>query len=276
MSFFDLESQPGSTSPTVNRQDAALYEQLMSLNKNVNLLHKQLLLIGTRHDSHTLRSKIEMETMPHCENVRDRIEAMGGMVSSDKLVKDFTNLNEELQRSKRHYNELKLSNPLKKLQTSKLGNTTHSQDVSSASESMYVSMPIAGDENTPLLQQQQDQQQQQQQQQIQQQNTAALSQDELDFHSIIQQERSQEISRIHSAVQEVNAIFHQLGTLVQEQGEQVDTIDNNISGLGNNLQKANDQLANAERYQRKKNRCGMITLVVIIVVTLIVILAVLS
>ncbi|SCW02443.1 LAFE_0F06546g1_1 [Lachancea fermentati] len=267
MSFLDEEAR-GKAS---NSREGGAFDQLFAdFTHSINLLRKRCAVLGTKKDSQEVRYSIETEIIPHCETIRDQIETkMSGVDMNGKLVKDFVSLKEELLRGRRHYNELKNKYPIRKLQRadSNTTNTTFQQ-------SGYVSMPLAhNDESTPLLQGQQQLQQQQIQSQIPQ---STVTQDELNFHSLIQEERSQEISRIHSAVQEVNAIFHQLGSLVREQGEEVDTIDNNISGLAGNLQRANDQLSKAEHSQRKRNRCGMVTLVIIVVVALVVLLAALS
>ena len=143
-------------------------------------------------------------------------------------------------------------------------------------ESSYISIkvneqtPLLHDENQHQLQLQEEEEQEHQHQQQE------LSQEELDFQTIIHQERSQQIGRIHTAVQEVNAIFHQLGSLVKEQGEQVTTIDENISHLHDNMQNANKQLTRADQHQRDRNKCGKVTLIIIIVVCMVIFLAVLS
>ncbi|CUS20494.1 LAQU0S01e07866g1_1 [Lachancea quebecensis] len=265
MSFLDAISRPGTKA---HRSNGTLDELLSELTHSINELQKKNGLLGTRRDSQELRHSVETELVPQCETLRDRIEqVVSDDYSNGKLATDFASLKGELIRSKRQFSELKSRFPLRKAQRPS-SNSVVSQN------SGYVSMPVAiAEESTPLLQDQGDRGRQQQ---LQENQRPSVSQDELNFHTLIQQERSEEISRIHTAVQEVNAIFHQLGSLVREQGEDVDNIDNNISGLAGNLQRANEQLGKADQSQRKKNRCGIITLVIIVVIVLVVVLAALS
>ncbi|QLQ79694.1 hypothetical protein HG537_0C03420 [Torulaspora globosa] len=265
MSFFDLEAQRnGSLSLTGggNDTDKAL-NLILEFTDELKKLDRECSKLGTKRDSLDVRDNIETGLIPHCNAIRDSIEEKlwnsgnEQLRNRSKVYNDFQVLKETLQKQEQQYNNLKMKNVLRK------GTTK----VRTEPNSNYVSIEI--NEQTPLLLQEE---QQQNQTQIQD----SSLQNEIDFNSIIQRERSQQINRIHSAVQEVNAIFHQLGSLVNEQGEQVDTIDGNIGHFSNNMQKASEQLNRAEEHQRKRNKCGLVTLVVMIVVVLVVILAVLS
>lgn len=280
MSFFDLEAQHSAASTRDSDQSASGADNLISqFAEELKQLGRECSKIATKRDSPHVRNSIESELIPLCSSLRDRIEEIrwsnnGQRIpQGSKLHNDFRMLKETFQRLQRDYNNKK-TKPVFKKQTKEVAPKAVRDEPEG-----YVSIKV--NEQTPLLlQEESDNQQQQQQQQQQQmfkqvpQNT--ISQDELDFNTIIHQERSQQINRIHSAVQEVNAIFHQLGSLVHEQGEQVDTIDGNIGNLSNNVQKANEQLNRADEHQRQRNKCGLITLIIIIVVVLVVILAVLS
>lgn len=265
MSFFDLEAQKsGSTLPQDNNNatDKAL-NLILKFTDELRKLERECSKLGTKRDSTAVRNHIETALIPHCNALRDSVEE--NMWSSEqlrngsKVHNDFQVLKETLQKQERQYNDTKMKNPLKR-EVSK---------VREEPSSNYVSIEV--NEQTPLLLQE-EQEQQQSQTQVQD----SSLQNEIDFNSIIQRERSQQINRIHSAVQEVNAIFHQLGSLVNEQGEQVDTIDGNIGHFSNNMHKATEQLNRADEHQRKRNRCGLITLVIMIVVVLVVVLAVIS
>lgn len=260
MSFLDTVSRPATRGA---QHEGALNKLFTEFTHSLNILQKKTGALGSKRDSMDLRCSIETELIPQCETLRDEVQqVITSNYSSGKIVSDFAGLKEELLKSKRKYSELKSKFPLRKNQRAN----------STSQNSGYVSMPLASsDEATPLLQERA-----QLQAQRQEQTQSTVSQDELNFHTLVQQERSEEISRIHSAVQEVNAIFHQLGTLVREQGDDVDNIDNNISGLAGNLQRANEQLGKADQSQRKKNRCGIVTLVIIVVIVLCIVLAALS
>ncbi|QLL32816.1 hypothetical protein HG536_0D03380 [Torulaspora globosa] len=267
MSFFDLEAQRSGSSSSKdanNDTDKALH-LILEFTDELKKLDRECSKVGTKRDSLDVRNNIETGLIPHCNAIRDSIEeklwSSGNeqLRNGSKVHNDFQVLKETLQKQEQRYNDMKMKNVLRKGATK----------VREEPNSNYVSIEV--NEQTPLLLQEE---QQPQQNQAQMQDSSL--QNEIDFNSIIQRERSQQINRIHSAVQEVNAIFHQLGSLVNEQGEQVDTIDGNIGHFSSNMQKATEQLNRAEEHQRKRNKCGLVTLVVMIVVVLVVILAVLS
>ncbi|SCU86162.1 LAMI_0D00694g1_1 [Lachancea mirantina] len=264
MSFLDAVNQ---TSKTPEGKGQQLNEMFAALTHAVNVFEKRSQMVGTARDSQELRYSIDTEFLPRCETCRDELEQVtAGLDPYNKVTKDLASLKESLLKARRHYESLKLKYPIRRLESGDL-NIKESQVQDSPAG--YVSMPIGSNENTPLLQDRQ--------QQVQVSGKAnEVSQDELDFHSIVQEQRNQEISRIHSAVQEVNAIFKQLGSMVREQGEDVDNIDNNISGLSGNLQRANEQLSKADKSQRNKNKCGIAVLIIVVVVVLVVALAALS
>lgn len=101
-----------------------------------------------------------------------------------------------------------------------------------------------------------------------------VRQEDVDFQSSLIQEREQEIAGIQEGITEINAIFRDLGTLVTQQGDHVDTFENNISNLATNTKQAGDELVAANEYQRKRRNCSFCVLMVLIVVLSVIVLAV--
>lgn len=261
MSFYDLESQSLHKQNGITTHDDTLIA-LGNFTQDIHVFKKQVSLLGTMKDSEELRHNIESELLPRCEEIKNSLQQMPQILANDKCQKDLKSLGDELKKTKQRYQQLKLEIPVKQSSFEK-GEQVNIPN----SGTNYASISISNNETTPLLNHEQ------KQITIKDINSA-LSQEELDFHSLIQQERSHEISKIHSAVQEVNSIFQQLGKLVNEQNEQVNLIDDNINGLNSNLSKASKELHEADKYQQKKNRCGMLILIVIMVFTLIILLSV--
>ncbi|CAI4919747.1 AVN_HP_G0046750.mRNA.1.CDS.1 [Saccharomyces cerevisiae] len=265
MSFFDIEAQSSKGNSqqepqfSTNQKTKELSNLIETFAEQSRVLEKECTKIGSKRDSKELRYKIETELIPNCTSVRDKIESNILIHQNGKLSADFKNLKTKYQSLQQSYNQRKKIHP-------------RTEAVRQDPESSYISIKV--NEQSPLLHNEGQHQLQLQEEQEQQQQ--GLSQEELDFQTIIHQERSQQIGRIHTAVQEVNAIFHQLGSLVKEQGEQVTTIDENISHLHDNMQNANKQLSRADQHQRDRNKCGKVTLIIIIVVCMVVLLAVLS
>lgn len=263
MSFLDIENQKqppfGNDSNSPNNLIGEFVTQVKKLEKECRKL-------GTKHDSDEVRTTIIEQLLPLCSSIRDQIRSLH-LEPDNKLYTDFDMVNKTFLSLENDYNIKKKEAVPKK------------SDLEGSSS--YISIMI--NEETPLLfkdnlaEQQNNEAQIQQQQTIKNdQNTVAINQEDLDFQTIVQQERGAQISRIHGAVSDVNAIFHQLDSLIKEQGEEVDNIDENINQFSGNLQRANEQLKKADENQRKRNRCGMTTLIIIVVVCLIMVLAILS
>lgn len=103
-------------------------------------------------------------------------------------------------------------------------------------------------------------------QQVQQQLQQAqdhMDQQLLDEHELVVGEQETQMNVIHDQVTEVNLIFKQLGHLIQEQGTQVDSIENNLNVFNDDVYNASNKLKQAEKDQRTRNRCGLVFLVVI-------------
>ncbi|CAI2023532.1 hypothetical protein SEUBUCD646_0H01530 [Saccharomyces eubayanus] len=289
MSFFDIEaqtsknkSQPEPESST-NQKTRELSDLIERFAEQSRILEKECTKIGSKRDSKELRYMIETELIPNCTSLRDKIEGNIVIHPNGKLSGDFRNLkakNQSLQQSYNQRKNLYSLKPAVQPATSRGRNDAHprTEAIRQDPESGYISIKV--NEQTPLLHEEEQHQlqlqEEQEQTQEQQKEQQGLSQEELDFQTIIHQERSQQIGRIHTAVQEVNAIFHQLGSLVKEQGEQVTDIDENISHLHDNMQNANKQLTRADQHQSQRNKCGRVTLIIVIVMCMVVLLAVLS
>ncbi|CCF60263.1 hypothetical protein KAFR_0J01990 [Kazachstania africana CBS 2517] len=246
MSFYDVEAQSSAKkSQSHFAGDERIGKLITSFTDNLKTFEREFKKFNKLRTVQT-KTAIENELIPTCSTLRDEILQLN--ISNDhKLYGDFTILNNIFLNLIKNYNFIK-ERPIE-------------------NESSYITIQVNESEQTPLLSQQQSQ--------VQEQEEPVL-QEELDFQTIIQQERNEQAKNIHSAVNEVNAIFKQLGTLVTEQGVQINTIDDNINQFSDNAMNANKQLNKANEHQKSKNKCGTVTLIIIVIVTLVVLLAVLS
>ena len=64
-------------------------------------------------------------------------------------------------------------------------------------------------------------------------------------------EREREIENIHKGVQEISELFTDMALLVTQQGETINSIQDNIEASANNTEKAVIQLNKAKKYQSK-------------------------
>ncbi|EDO15232.1 hypothetical protein Kpol_1029p5 [Vanderwaltozyma polyspora DSM 70294] len=264
MSFNDLESQVKiPTSENYNDVN----QKIITLVESLKLLKRDCSKIGTSTDSIEVRQKIETELIPKTLILTKSIEEID-LSNNDRTSRMFLQIKEDLQLTINNYRKNKSESPL----IQKSNNNVVLVEEADNNGNSYISMNLhTNQESDPLLPQRQKQLslQQTDDQQL-------IDEAELSYQSIIQQERSQEISKIKGKVTEVNAIFKQLSTLVKEQGTNIDSIDNNISSLTRNLQASNKQLDKANENQRSKNKCSMVVLIILIVIVLIIILGILS
>lgn len=169
------------------------------------------------------------------------------IVIKERLVAEFNELHKGFQNSIRQYQEKKLACPIKTI------------------------VPSEITESTPLIS---GNSQQQTQMQIEDQDQ--INETELQYHLMLTEERNREITQVTEGILEVNAIFKDLGELVTQQGEQLDTIEDNIFQLHGNVQQADKELRKADEYQRSKGKWSCILLVALCIFVLIIVLAVLS
>jgi len=88
---------------------------------------------------------------------------------------------------------------------------------------------------------------------------------ELDFNDNIIAEREEGIREIESTINEVNIIFRDLAELVNDQGQMIDNIENNVSQTVVRTDQANQELTKASSYQ-KSARTKMCCLLLIILI----------
>ncbi|KAJ3412501.1 hypothetical protein HDV05_000639 [Chytridiales sp. JEL 0842] len=99
---------------------------------------------------------------------------------------------------------------------------------------------------------------------------------EVEYNEALIEEREEELRNIERSIVEVNEIFRDLGTIVNEQQYMLDNIESNVSDVAINMENATGELRTASRYQKmsqNKMCCLTIILAVIGVVVLLVIIS---
>lgn len=113
----------------------------------------------------------------------------------------------------------------------------------------------------------------QSQEQVQQDQVNEL---DLQYHVALTEERNRQIEQVQNGIREVNSIFKDLGELVNLQGSQLDTVEENILHMSGNAYSADRELSKANEYQKRKSKWSCILLCALCVFVLVVVLAVLS
>jgi syntaxin 7 len=73
--------------------------------------------------------------------------------------------------------------------------------------------------------------------------------DDIEFNQALIEEREDNIRAIEAEIVEINEMFRDLGTLVHEQGEQIDLIEANITKTKTTVEEGKEQLQSASKYQ---------------------------
>lgn len=159
--------------------------------------------------------------------------------------------------------------------------------LSSEFESLIHNVREIQDSISQRLKKRQQQQQQQQatettpmlggqMQQLQQQVLDQLDQAEVDLNTELIDSRDAEIAEVQRGAREINAIFRDIGVLVAEQGQQLDTVEDHIANLARQTENAGRQLVRAEQHQRSRGKWSCIALCVLLVITILVALSVIN
>ena len=112
--------------------------------------------------------------------------------------------------------------------------------------------------------------------QVQQQVLDQLDQAEVDLHSSLIDSRDAEIAEVQRGAREINAIFQDIGVLVTEQRQQLDTVEDHITNLATQTENAGRQLVRAEQHQRSRGKWTCIALCVLLVITILVAVSVIN
>lgn len=260
MSFaVDLEAQPVPSNPGSELDNiiSDTSEQIQTFGVLISQFNSQRRHLGSRRDNIQFRDTIdalEVRISALASAIQSLLmninAAMGGklevsnrqIVAKERLAAEFRELSGVFVASSRHYADAKrnipVKTPLASVEAKKL------------------------DETTPLVQTQ-----------VQEDDIEAT---ELQYHILLSEERQREIARVSEGIREVNSIFKDLGQLVNSQGEQLDTIEDNILLMHGNTQQASRELNKAHEYQKKRGRWSCILLVFLCVFVLVVVLAVLA
>ncbi len=114
---------------------------------------------------------------------------------------------------------------------------------------------------------------QQDQQQLLEEQPRLANQNEVDFQEALIIERETEIRNIEQSVGELNELFRDVAHIVNEQGEQLDTISGNVERVHTDTRGANVELRSASRYQKNARTKACCLLIILAVILTIIILA---
>ncbi|ODQ64482.1 hypothetical protein NADFUDRAFT_70968 [Nadsonia fulvescens var. elongata DSM 6958] len=249
-------------------------------------LRRQLPLLGTRRDSPTVRNQLQ-EVIKDCDQCLIRAkhfqsEAVGsslkgktllgvtdstkGTAADDKIhkfeweraKKEIHTLSDELTRIKSVVHSYPPpTDPLKEQKEKQLELELQTE----LSQQLHISKSsgnkLPHTETTPLLAEQQQEQLQVQKDQ--------LNQSALNFQTAQILDRDDDIQAIERGVNDINAIFRDLGSLISQQGTQVDTIEENANNTTKSIQRGQEQLLKSNNRLKSRGKCTFILLMVLLI-----------
>ncbi|KAF8250649.1 DUF689-domain-containing protein [Wilcoxina mikolae CBS 423.85] len=262
MSFTTLQSEPTtsrstgySDNPEFTTLTQSLATSLTNLTTNIVQLNRHLSLLGTKRDS---------------ESIRDDIHHLLTTTRSG-----FRELSVGVKRAKDWSSEYDASPGMKfaqqKLQdrfTSTLQDFQGVQRLAAERSRLYV---LAAKREMQLDEEEEEEEEREEAAEVPlvQEQAALADQGEVEFRDSLIIQREEEIRGIEQGINEVNDIFKELGTIVEDQEEGLDAIRGDMESFAADHRAAERELASAVRYGPGK-RAGCLVLFVALVVVIVV------
>ncbi|GAW20896.1 hypothetical protein ANO14919_104090 [Xylariales sp. No.14919] len=243
-----------SDDPEFSRLSQGLMNKLFHLQGNISKLRSDISLLGTKRDNPRLRERVSAVL----EESTVQFKEVGEGIKKVQAWSDVT--------PTQKYSQQKLSREFKAAlaEFQDLQRTALEKQRASVSAAKGALDADAGDAGGPGHQGEQLQLQQQEQVHL-------AAQDEVDFQDALITEREEEIRHIEEGVSDLNVLFQQVAQIVSEQGEQLQTIEDNAVNVRDDTRGADYELRSAARYQknaRSKACCLLLVLAVILTIVL--------
>ncbi|KAI8668814.1 T-SNARE coiled-coil-like proteiny domain-containing protein [Fusarium keratoplasticum] len=257
---FDLESGRGggyTDDPAFKELQYNLKSKLQSLLNSNRKLANDVNVLGTKKDTPRLRERVHNSMEKTREMCREIGEGVKRLQTWDDLTKqqkyEQTKVSSDFQAALQEFQGLQ-RRALEKERAS----------VTAARAAQEAEPGQAGAPSDTQLEQLQ------QQQQISQ----LAQQDEVDFQEALIIEREEEIRNIEQGVGDLNVLFRQVAQIVDEQGEQLGSIADNVENIRDDTRQADVENRQAARYQKAARNKSCCLLLILAVIMTIVILAI--
>ncbi|KAF4337880.1 syntaxin 7 [Fusarium beomiforme] len=230
-----------------------LKSKLQALLSSNRKLANDVNVLGTRKDTPRLRERVHNsldKTMEMCKEIGDGVKRLGTFEDLTKQQKyEQTKVSSDFQAALQEFRSLQR----KALEKERASVTA----ARAAQEGETAEGPQSGNQLEQL----------QQQEQLSQ----LAPQDEVDFQEALIIEREEEIRNIEQGVGDLNVLFRQVAQIVNEQGEQLGTIADNVENVRDDTRQADRENRQAAHYQkaaRNKSCCLLLILAVILTIVI--------
>lgn len=299
MSFNDLERglneraplarEPLPGEPVVDRDFQSLANKVSThifrINSNVSGLQKLIDLLGSSRDTNDIRKKLHdltESTRQFIKNSSSDAKQLAGWKVTDsykleqqKVSRDYASSIQAFQRVSRLSVE-RQKQFVDRVKSSNAASPSHVRILSQEDESESHELSETRPQFQQLQQAQLQQQQMKQQQQEPEEAEETIPNYELDYHDALIEEREHEIREIEVGIHELNQIFRDLGTIVQEQGGNIDNIESNVHRINDDMSGALTELHQAHEYQKKSGKRMLCLLIIFVIVLSIILIAILA
>ncbi|KAG0048184.1 hypothetical protein BGZ83_006814 [Gryganskiella cystojenkinii] len=235
-------------------------QQVFRINSNVSSIQRLVALLGTHKDTEDLRSKLHdlteetrlqvKDTSQDVKNLANFDNTTGKKLEYQKLSKDFQIVLVEFQKAQRVSAE-KQRNFVDQARKTNVRNDYEDEDASASGD-----QPLINDNQRRMQ--------------------LMVVDNELEYNESMIVQREEEIREIEYGITELNEIFRDLGTMVNEQGSMLDSIENNVTSISMTTQSASEELTTAAIHQRNARKKSCYMLLIVAVVAGVVVLAILS
>ncbi|KAH8549462.1 t-SNARE [Umbelopsis sp. PMI_123] len=248
-------------------------QQIFHINGNISSIDRLIDFLGSPRDSAEIRNKLHDVTESTRDLVKDTSEdikllsqcpipddrtARQRKLEQQKLSKDFQKVISEFQRAQR------LSASKQREYVDKAKATTAMLQ-SQTGQPFELEEHASSDHEPPVIEDPQRRLQLQ-----------ALD-NEIEYNEALITEREGEIQEIEQGITELNEIFRDLGTLVNEQETGIQSIYGNVLNIAQSTRDAASELVTANRHQKnaRKNMCCLLLIIVVVacILTLILVVA---
>ncbi|KAF8935404.1 t-SNARE [Dissophora ornata] len=235
-------------------------QQVFRISSNISSIQRLVGYLGTAKDSQDVRTKLQDFTEQNrnlvrktSQDVKDltKFDAAGKKLETQKVSKDFTKVLVEFQKIQRVSAEKQHDFVLKARQ---VGTRNDAVEIDEESGD-------AGDQ--PLLNDDQRRMQ------------LLVVDNELEYNESMIAQREGEIRDIERGITELNEIFRDLGSMVHEQGNMLDSIESNVTSISITTHAAAEELTVAAEHQKSARNKSCYLLMIAAVVAAVIILAIL-
>ncbi|CAO3672112.1 unnamed protein product [Umbelopsis ramanniana] len=248
-------------------------QQIFHINGNISSIDRLIEFLGSPRDSAEIRNKLHDVTESTRDLVKDTSEDIK-LLSQCPIPDERTSRQRKLEQQKLSKDFQKVISEFQRAQRLSASKQREYVDKAKATTAMLQSQsgqPFELEEHTssehepPVIEDPQRRMQLQ-----------ALD-NEIEYNEALITEREGEIQEIEQGITELNEIFRDLGTLVNEQESGIQSIYGNVLNIAQSTRDAASELVIANRHQKnaRKNMCCLLLIIVVVacVLTLILVVA---